>query len=99
MGTFTHWVVYNLPPTLTGLPEGVPAGKLTGGGIQGINSSRKEGYLGPCPPAGKPHRYFFKLFATDLEPNLSDGMTVEKLTAAMSGHILASGEWMGTYKR
>ncbi|GAP22449.1 YbhB/YbcL family Raf kinase inhibitor-like protein [Leptolinea tardivitalis] len=99
MGTYTHWVVYNLPPSLVNLPEGIPVGKMVNGGSQGINSSRTNGYFGPCPPAGKPHRYFFKLYATDIEPTLPDGLTSERLAAALSGHILASGEWMGTYSR
>jgi Raf kinase inhibitor-like YbhB/YbcL family protein len=99
MGTFTHWVVYNLPPTLAGLPAGVPAGAISTGGTQGINSSRTNGYTGPCPPPGKPHRYYFKLFALDLEPSLPTGLTVEKLTSSITGHILAQGEWMGTFQR
>jgi Raf kinase inhibitor-like YbhB/YbcL family protein/uncharacterized protein (TIGR00297 family) len=99
MGTFTHWVVYNLPPNTTELAEGIPAGKLDKGGIQGNNSARKNGYMGPCPPAGKAHRYFFKLFAVDLPPTLPDGLTSEKLTSTINGHILAAGEWMGTYSR
>jgi uncharacterized protein (TIGR00297 family)/Raf kinase inhibitor-like YbhB/YbcL family protein len=99
MGTFTHWVVYNLPARQKGLAENQPAGKLAEGGSQGLNSARKNGYLGPCPPSGKPHRYYFKFFATDLEPNLPEEFTVEKLYASLDGHVLASGEWMGTFSR
>jgi Raf kinase inhibitor-like YbhB/YbcL family protein/uncharacterized protein (TIGR00297 family) len=99
MGTFTHWVVYNLPAGSNGLPEKTPAGKISGGGMQGFNSARKDGYMGPCPPAGKSHRYFFKVYATDLEPNLPEGLSVEKLNSLLAGHILASGEWMGTFQR
>jgi Raf kinase inhibitor-like YbhB/YbcL family protein/uncharacterized protein (TIGR00297 family) len=99
MGTFTHWVVYNLPPESKGLPENTPAGKVPGGGSQGFNSGKKDGYIGPCPPAGKPHRYFFKIYATDLEPNLPEGLTVDNLTSQLAGHTLATGEWMGTFQR
>jgi Raf kinase inhibitor-like YbhB/YbcL family protein/uncharacterized protein (TIGR00297 family) len=99
MGTYTHWVVYNLRPDAADLPEGLPAGALSGGGIQGINSSRTNGYFGPCPPPGKAHRYFIKLYALDLEPSLPTGLTVEKLTSAIAGHVLAQGEWMGTFKQ
>ncbi len=99
MGTYIHWVVYNLPPDLTGLPEGMPAGALSNGGTQGTNSARTNGYFGPCPPSGKPHRYFFKLYALDMEPSLPTGLTADKLTSAMVGHVLAAGEVMGTYQR
>jgi Raf kinase inhibitor-like YbhB/YbcL family protein len=99
MGTFTHWVVYNLPVNMTELAEGFPAGKLSNGSVQGINSARQNSYLGPCPPAGKAHRYFFKLFAVDLAPTLPEGLTVEKVSSTITEHLLASGEWMGTYQR
>ncbi len=99
MGTYTHWVVYNLPANTGSLSEGQPAGNLLNGGTQGINSSRTNAYFGPCPPPGKPHRYFFKLYALDIDPSLAPGMTVEQLTSAMAGHVLAQGEWMGTYRR
>jgi Raf kinase inhibitor-like YbhB/YbcL family protein/uncharacterized protein (TIGR00297 family) len=99
LGTFTHWVIYNLPPQSKGLQENTQEGKISGGGIQGLNSARKNGYMGPCPPSGKPHRYFFKIYATDLEPNLPENLTVDKLTSQLAGHTLAAGEWMGTFKR
>jgi Raf kinase inhibitor-like YbhB/YbcL family protein len=94
-GTFTHWVLVNIPVTVHELPEGgVPAGAL-----QGSNDFRRVGYGGPAPPAGKPHRYFFRLFALDGPVGLDSGATREKLLAAMQGHILAEGQLMGTYKR
>lgn len=99
MGTFTHWVVYNLPASEKELAEGIPAGRLSNGSVQGINSARQAAYMGPCPPAGKAHRYYFKLFALDLPPTLPEGLTADRLTAAMNGHILAAGEWMGTFQR
>jgi Raf kinase inhibitor-like YbhB/YbcL family protein/uncharacterized protein (TIGR00297 family) len=99
IGTYTHWVAYNLPVDSAGLPEGIPEGNLSRGGIQGINSSRTAGYFGPCPPPGKAHRYFIKLYALDLEPSLPSSMTVETLTSAIAGHVLAQGEWMGTFQQ
>jgi uncharacterized protein (TIGR00297 family)/Raf kinase inhibitor-like YbhB/YbcL family protein len=99
MGTFTHWVVYNLPPTITTLAENTPEGAISNGGTQGLNSARQNGYMGPCPPSGKPHRYFFRVYATDLIPDLPEGLTSSKLTASIEGHMLASGELMGTFQR
>ncbi|HWQ04035.1 MAG TPA: YbhB/YbcL family Raf kinase inhibitor-like protein [Longilinea sp.] len=100
MGTFTHWVFYNLPSNLAGLNEGVPRlATLTNLGVQGLNDFRKTAYDGPCPPAGKAHRYYFRLYALDLDPLLPDGLTRPKLLGQMQGHILAQGEWMGTYQR
>jgi Raf kinase inhibitor-like YbhB/YbcL family protein/uncharacterized protein (TIGR00297 family) len=100
VGIFTHWVLYNLPPNLAGLNESVPRlATLTDLGVQGINDFRKTAYDGPCPPAGKAHRYYFRLYALDIEPSLAEGLTRQKLLAAMDGHILAQGEWMGTYRR
>lgn len=100
MGTFTHWVLYNLPPNLAGLNEGLPRlATLSNLGKQGVNDFRKTAYDGPCPPAGKPHRYFFRLYALDLAPALPDGLTRLKLFEQMQAHILAQGEWMGTYQR
>ena len=97
---YVHWVLYNLPPNLTGLNESVPRlAALADLGVQGINDFRKTAYDGPCPPAGKTHRYYFRLYALDIEPSLADGLTRQKLLDAMRGHILAQGEWMGTYQR
>jgi len=100
MGTWVHWVIYDLPPTATGLAEGVaktPA--LPDGSKQGVNDYQRTGYGGPCPPPGKPHRYFFKLYALDVRPDLKPGLTKADLVKAMAGHILAEGQLMGTYQR
>ncbi len=99
LGTYTHWVVYNLPASTSELAEGVPAGNLLNGGTQGTNSARQNAYTGPCPPPGKVHHYYFKLYALDLDPTLPEGLTADKLSSTIAGHILASGEWMGTYQR
>lgn len=99
MGTWVHWVVYNLPANVTGLPEGVPSQKtLSNGGMQGMTDFRRIGYGGPCPPGGT-HRYFFKVYALDTEINLDPGVTKGQLLKAMEGHILAEGGVMGRYQR
>ena len=99
-GTWTHWVAYDLPATLRQLPEAVPKqAAAPGGGAQGINDFGKTGYGGPCPPPGKPHRYFFRLYALDIKLDLKPGATRQQLERAMEGHILGQAELMGTYKR
>lgn len=99
-GTWVHWVLYDLPSNVTELPEGIPATEATPqGGRQGANDFGRIGYGGPCPPAGKPHRYFFKLYALDAELNVKPHATKADLEKAMRGHILAEGRLMGSYKR
>src|SRR5437016_12651885 len=99
-GTWTHWVVFNLSPTTTHLTEGVnKVDELPGGARQGRNDFRKIGYNGPCPPPGKPHRYFFKLYALNAKLTLKAGATKNDVESAMKGHILAQTELMGKYGR
>lgn len=100
-GTWSHWVIYDLPARLRQLPEAVPREeRLRDGGRQGINDFPQVGYGGPCPPPGKPHRYFFKLYALDTQMlNLSGRVTRHELEAAMRGHILAEARLMGRYGR
>ena len=99
-GTWVHWVIYAIPPATTELPEGVAAAESgPGGARQGTNDFKRLGYGGPCPPAGKPHRYFFKLYALDQEPALTPGATKRQLLDAMEDHVLGQGELMGTYQR
>jgi len=99
-GTWVHWVLYGLPPDMASLPEGVPAKGLTAPGArQGRNDFRRTGYGGPCPPPGKPHRYFFKLYALDSAPALKPDATKKDLEQAMEGHILAQGQLVGRYHR
>lgn len=93
MGTWVHWVLYNLPMDLSGLREG-----MTGVGLDGTNSWNRTGYGGPCPPSGT-HRYFFKLYALDTNLDLAPGAKKEALLAAMEDHILGQAELMGTYSR
>lgn len=99
-GAWVHWIVYNLEPGLTGLPEGAVA-RADGRpmGVQGRNDFRRNNYGGPCPPSGPAHRYFFKLYALDTVLDLEAGATKAELEAAMQGHILAQGQLMGTYGR
>lgn len=95
VGTFTHWVVYNMSPDLTAIARGAPPEPAT----RGRNSYGRLGYDGPCPPRGQSHRYYFKLYALDLPPDLPAGLDNAGLQRAMQGHILGQGEWMGTYIR
>ena len=97
-GTWDHWIVYNLPPDESGLPEGLTK-EIPGGGIQGKNSWRQNRYGGPCPPKGPAHRYFFRLYAVDKKLDLQPGATKAEVEKAMEGHILAQGELMGKYGR
>jgi Raf kinase inhibitor-like YbhB/YbcL family protein len=99
-GTWVHWVLYNLPADTDSLAEAVPPTKtLANGAAQGSNDFGRLGYGGPAPPRGKPHRYFFKLYALDAVPQLAPGATKAQLEAAMRGHIVAQAELMATYQR
>jgi Raf kinase inhibitor-like YbhB/YbcL family protein len=99
-GVWVHWVVYNMPPALTGLPEGVAkTATLAGIGVQAITDFRKPGYGGPCPPKGKPHRYFFKLYALDNLLDLPSGAQRAEVDKAKQGHVLATGQLIGVYGR
>lgn len=100
VGLWVHWVVYNIPSRTTALPEGVGKGAaLPTDAQEGKNSWGRTGYGGPCPPPGKPHRYFFTLYALDAPLNLLGGGTKAQVEAAMKGHVLARTELMGTFGR
>ena len=100
VGTWVHWVLYNLPRDIQKLPEGVPANEtIEQGASQGVNDFRKIGYGGPCPPPGKPHRYFFKLYALDKKVGLGARATKKELIKTMEGHILGQAELIGKYGR
>jgi len=100
VGTWVHWVAYDLPASARQLPEAVPKTEaIAGGGVQGQNDFRKTGYGGPCPPPGKPHRYYFKLYALDSKLSLKPGATKKVVEAAMEGHILVQAEVMGRFQR
>ena len=96
--TWVHWVLYNLPRTVGGLPEAVAPADLPRGALQGTNDWKRTGYGGPCPPIGR-HRYFHKLYALDVVlPNLG-AATKAELEKAMEGHVVASAELLGTYQK
>ncbi|MEW5768638.1 MAG: YbhB/YbcL family Raf kinase inhibitor-like protein [bacterium] len=99
MGTWVHWVLYNLPANRRTLPENITSdAELPDGSRHGKNSWRRLGYGGPCPPGGT-HRYFFKFYALDTVLNLASGASKDQLLQAMKGHILAQTELMGAYTR
>ena len=101
MGTWVHWVLYNIEPDRRSLQENLP---VTGKNIDpeavfvGKNSSGNIGYDGPCPPGGT-HRYYFRLYALDTTISLLPGATRDKILQEMEGHILARGELMGTFSK
>jgi Raf kinase inhibitor-like YbhB/YbcL family protein len=99
-GTWTHWVVWDIPLKSMGLAENMLKAKtLPDGTRQGTTDFRKVGYGGPCPPPGKAHRYFFRLYALDAKIDLPAGANRQELEEAMKGHVLAKAEVMGTYGR
>lgn len=92
-GTFDHWIVWNIPPQTGRIAENsVP-------GTQGLNSARENNYHGPCPPPGKPHRYFFKVYALDIELGLGANSRKRDVEKAIQGHILAKAELIGLFHR
>jgi Raf kinase inhibitor-like YbhB/YbcL family protein len=96
--TYVHWVLYNVPPTASRLPEGAARGGLPPGTREGTNDWKRTGYGGPCPPIGR-HRYFHKLYALDVDlPDLGTP-TKAQLEKAMEGHVLAKAELIGTYQK
>jgi Raf kinase inhibitor-like YbhB/YbcL family protein len=103
VGIWVHWVIYNLPGSVSSLPENVDKKQkvLSGtlqGAIQGVNSWNRLGYGGPCPPPGSPHRYYFKLYALDIQIT-REGLDKKGLLSAMENHILGETQLMGRYQR
>lgn len=91
-GTWTHWVVFDIPPNTSIIDQdSVP-------GVQGLNDFKVTDYRGPCPPSGS-HRYFFRVFALDAKLNLNRGASRKSVEAAMKGHVVAQGELYGVYQR
>lgn len=98
-GTWVHWIVYNILPTLKELQENIPPLKILPDDTkQGINDFKEIGYGGPCPPSGT-HRYFFRLYALNTKLNLAAGVTKRQLKSAMKGHIIAQAKLIGKYKQ
>ena len=99
MGTWVHWVLFNIPPGETGLSAQIkPEASLSNGALHGTNDFGRLGYGGPCPPGGT-HRYYFKLYALDIKLSLESGATKAEVEKAMEGHILAEARLMGKYSR
>lgn len=99
MGTWVHWVVFNLPAETKELAENFPDDETADNGIrQGVTDFGKTGYGGPCPPSGT-HRYFFKIYALDTKIDVVSIMDKKSLLAAMQDHIIAQGQLIGRYKR
>ena len=99
-GTFDHWILWNISPKVTTISEG--AEELFGEGSEvkrGTNSYGELDYRGPCPPPGKPHRYFFKLYALDTHLSLKEGVSKHDVEKAMEGHVIDQAELVGTYQR
>ncbi len=96
--TWVHWLVYNLPSDVRGLPEGAMADMLPVGTKQGLNDWNNIGYGGPCPPIGR-HRYFFKLYVLDTVLEDLNTPTKVEVEAAMEGHVISQAELVGTYKK
>ncbi len=92
--TYVHWVLFNIPPNVTNLPEGVSV--LPNGTREGLNDQKKTGYTGPCPPIGT-HRYYHKLYALGTMLDIPGTPTKDDLLKAMEGHILGQATLMGTY--
>jgi len=96
--SWVHWVLYDIPSTVNGLPEAVTSAQLPPGTREGTNDWNRTGYGGPCPPVGR-HRYFHKLYALDVElPDLGAAAKGE-VEKAMEGHVLAKTELIGTYQK
>ena len=97
---WVHWVLFNVPGNIKELAEGASrSAKLAHGAKEGKNDFGKLGYGGPMPPPGKPHRYYFKLYALDTMLDLKEGSTKQQVESAIAGHILAEGQLMGKYAR
>jgi Raf kinase inhibitor-like YbhB/YbcL family protein len=99
-GTWVHWVIYNIPLDLRGLTEGIPTkDHLPNGAMQGLNDFKRIGYGGPCPPPGKSHRYYFKLYALDTTINLKPCTTKHQVSETWKRHVLAEASLMGRFGR
>lgn len=99
MGTWVHWVAYNIPPNINELKEGFPTDKkLSDGTLQGITDFKRIGYGGPCPPSGT-HRYYFKLYALNKKVNLDAGATKKQLLDVIKDSVIAECQLVGKYKR
>ena len=100
MGTWVHWVMYNIPAQKTQLPEGLASDSvLQDGSRQGVNDFGKTGYGGPCPPPGQTHRYYFKMYALDILLDLDGPVTKKDLERVMRGHVLGQATMVGKFRK
>lgn len=100
VGTWVHWVLFNLPPETRELPEGLPTqDTLPNCARQGLNDFKRVGYGGPCPPPGSPHRYYFKLYALNTMLDLKPRVTKSQVLEAAKGHVLGETQLMGRFRR
>jgi len=100
VGTWVHWVIYDIPGSVKGLPEGVPKkALLPDGSRQGSNSWKKSAYGGPSPPPGAPHRYFFRLYALREPLGLGPGLSAKEVESAARAKSIEMAQWMGVYRR
>ncbi len=97
-GTWVHWIVFNIPATVTLLPENVSIDTIPGA-LEGTNSAARVGYMGPCPPDDKAHRYYFKIYALDMLLDFNENITKVDLEKAIDGHVIAQGYIMGRYQK
>ena len=98
-GGFTHWVVYDLPASVMSLDASAPEGNDLAGGKQGQNGRGTLAYTGPCPPAGNPHHYHFRVYALDAPLGIADGANKDAVVLAMKQHAIADGETVGLFGR
>ena len=102
---FVHWVIYKIPATAKGVPEGLPIDPAVplpaeiGGAIQGVSGFRRPIYRGPAPPPGKPHHYHFVVYALDANLDVKPGLNRADLLAALQGHVIGKGELVAIYER
>jgi hypothetical protein len=102
---FVHWVIYRIPATAKGLPEGIPIDPVAPmpaeirGAIQGVSGFRRAIYRGPAPPPGKPHHYHFIVYALDADLHLEPGLTRADLLRKIEGHVIGKGEIVSIYER
>ena len=102
---FVHWVIYRIPATAKGVPEGVPIDPAApmpseiAGAVQGMSGFRRAIYRGPAPPPGKPHHYHFVVYALDANLDLKPGLIRAELLEAIKGHVIGQGELVAIYER
>ncbi len=99
-GTLVHWILFNVPPTMENLPEAIPKSEnFPNGSRQGRTDFNEIGYGGPCPPPGKVHRYYFKIYALDKMLDLLPGSSIRQIYESIEGHIIAKGDIVGMFGR